>query len=565
MRLALLTRLRTAPLVIALCCFSAAWIGDVWYDVVRQVDAARTRALRDSSHEAGNFARLIEEHTIRTIGAADQALRFICYEYLEEGDRVDLSLLLAKGVIPGDIANLYSIVAPDGQVVLASKPGRRVNVADRDHIRVHVESAHTGLVISKPVLGRITGQWSLQLTRRISHADGRLAGVAVVSLDPFYFSRLYQAAQITSNSVVTLIGADGVVRARRSTDVGALGQDVSSDEQFRLIGSRNSGVITGRSHIDGRIRMSVFRRLADYPLLVVVEVDLADIEDMLAPLRSQHIRQAAISTVGILLFTAILLLLTRRLLHSRAQAVSANAAKSQFLSNMSHELRTPLNGILGYAELLKMDAILDEHREYAGVIQASGLHLLSLVDKLLQLNRMEARQEALAPAMEDIRRLVAGVIANHRDAARSKALDLRVRIDEHVPQMLECDRAKLIQVLHHLLDNAIRFTKAGHVELMLTPADGKLIFLIADTGPGIPADLQANVFNKFYQVDSSDSRASDGAGLGLSLVRELVAAMGGEVGIESTSRAGSTFYFTLPVPREENASAVKPAATEETT
>jgi len=553
MRARLLKRLRTAPLVVALCLFSAAWIGDVWYSVVLQVDGARADAQRDAATGAANFARLIEEHTVRTLGAADQALQFVRYAYLEQGASLDLGLLLAKQVIPGDIANLYSIVAPDGNVVLASKPWKQVNDADREHIRVHLESNRMGLVVSKPVLGRITGQWSILLTRRIDLPDGRLAGVASVSLDPFYFSRLYQSAQISPHSVVTLVGADGVVRARRATDASTLGQDLSGSEQFRQIGSRRSGLVTGRSHIDGRMRMSAFRRLADYPLLVVVGIDLADIDAALAPRRSQLIGQAIMSSIGILLFTAVLLLLTRRLLLSRAQAVDANSAQRQFLSNMSHELRTPLNSILGYAELLEMDAGQAEHRDYAAEIHASGLHLLSLVDQLLQLNRMETAQEAPVLAVEDIRMLVADVVAVHRDAARAKTLDLRVWIGEHVPNTLACDRAKLVQVLHHLLDNAIRFTAAGQVELVVTPGQGTLIFLVADTGPGIPADLQRKVFDKFYQIDSSDSRCNDGAGLGLPLVRSLVAAMGGEVGLESTPGTGAAFYFTLPCPCAEQA------------
>lgn len=563
MRARLITRLRTAPLVVALCCFSAVWVADVWYSVGQQVDAARTRARHDAITEASNFARLVEEHTVRTIGAADQALQFIKHEFLEKGNELDLGQLLADGVIPGDIANLYSIIGPGGDVVLASRPWKAVNVADRDHVRVHLESNGVGLVISKPVLGRITGRWSLQLTRRIDLRDGRFAGVASVSIDPFYFSRLYQSAQLSPNSIVTLVGADGVVRARRATDASTIGQDLSGSEQFRQIGSQRSGLVTGRSHIDGRMRTSAFRRLKDYPLLVVVGIDLADIEHSLVPLRSQQVGQAVVSTVGIVLFTAVLLLLTRRLLLSRTQAVNANAAKSQFLSNMSHELRTPLNGILGYAELLKMEAGEAEHREYAGVIHDSGLHLLSLVDQLLQLNRMEAQHEGPTLAVEDIRKLICEVIAAHQDAARSKALDLRAWVAEHVPERLECDRAKLVQVLHHLLDNAIRFTEAGSVELALTPREDTLVFLVADTGPGIPAALQAKVFDKFYQIDSSDSRRSAGAGLGLSLVRELVAAMGGEVGITSSPGTGATFYFTLPCPRDDDGRAVKQVPTEE--
>ncbi|SFD55095.1 sensor histidine kinase [Massilia yuzhufengensis] len=542
----LLVRIRTAPLVIALCCFSAVWIADVWYSLARQDQEAHQRALRDAGRDAGNFARMIEEHTVRTIRAGDQALQFIRHEYIEHGARLDLSSLLDKGVIPGDIVNLYSVVGPDGQLVLASKPSPPLSLADRAHIRSHLEQPGLGLIISKPVLGRITHQWSLQLTRRIDLADGSLGGVAAVSLDPFYFTRLYESAQISPNSVVTLVGTDGIVRARRSTDASTLGQDVSASAQFRQIGGRRNGLVTVRSNIDGRKRLAAFRRLDAYPLIVVVGIDLSDLDDHLLALRSQQILHASLSTVGIVVFSAVLLLLARRLLLSRAQAVKANAAKTQFLSNMSHELRTPLNGILGYAELLSMDARDAEHREYAEVIRSSGLHLLSLVDQLLQLNRLEAGTELPQLASEDLRALVEQVVSGHHGAARARGLALLCRIGEDVPQRWVCDREKLRQVLDHLLHNAIRFTDAGQVELALEAAEDRLVFTVADTGPGIPASAQERVFDRFFQVDSSDTRSSDGAGLGLTLVRELLALMGGEVEIKSAPGIGTTVVFTLP-------------------
>ncbi len=563
MKKSILGRIRIAPLVVALCCFSALWIADVWYSVARQMEAARQRAMQEAVRDASNFARLIEEHTVRTLQAADQALQFIRHQYLENGARLALRPLVDKGVIPGDIINLYSIVGADGNLILASKPSQAVSLADREHIRIHMGQQDVGLFISKPVMGRITQRWSIQLTRRIPLADGSPGGVAAVSLDPFYFTRLYQSAQISPNSVVAMIGTDGIVRARRSTDTSSLGQDLSLSEQFRAIGNKRNGLITGPSPIDGRKRISAFRRLEAYPIIVVVGIDLADVEGRLSTLRTQQVLQASLSTIGIVLFSAVLLLLTRRLMLSRAQAVEANASKTQFLSNMSHELRTPLNGILGYAELLAMEVSSAEHREYAANIRESGLHLLSLVDQLLQLNRIEAGIEAPVLALENTRALVEQVLARHRDAARDKGLDLRYWIGNEVPQTLACDRVKLGQVLDHLLHNAIRFTDAGHVEVAVTASQDKLIFLVSDTGPGIPETLHSHVFDKFYQVDSSDSRASGGAGVGLTLVRELVALIGGEVGIKPASGVGTTFFVTLPRKRKDNPHGGQPRLSKE--
>lgn len=555
---------RTAPLVVALCCFTAVWIGDVWYSTFTQIYAARDRALDSAARDASVFARVIEEHTVRTIQSADQAVQFVRYEYLEEGSKLDLNRLLDTGTILGDIFNLYSVIGPDGRLKLSSQPFKPVNLADREHVRVHMGPGERGLFISKPVLGRVSNKWSIQLTRRINDRDGGFGGVVVVSMDPFYFARLYESAQISPHSVVALIGTDGVVRARRSANLSQIGQDVSSSALLRQIGTSTSGVIRTTGLADDRERVYAFRRLGAYPLLAVVGIDVADLSDSLAAMRLQLLTQATVSTLAILLFTAVLLLLTRGVLRSRADAIRANAAKTQFLSNMSHELRTPLNGILGYAELLKDETDREEQREFAQIIHASGMHLLSLVNQLLQLNKIEAGREAPALADEAIRPLVAEAISGHRSSAQLKGLSLLVTISPLVPEKITCDRMKLLQVLNNLLHNAIKFTDAGKVDLALDVTVDELMFSVTDTGRGIPAALHGKVFDKFFQVDSGDARISDGSGLGLSLVRELVTVMGGSIAVASAPGVGTTFHFTLPRERVASASAAQAVRYEET-
>jgi signal transduction histidine kinase len=472
-------------------------------------------------------------------------VRFIQYDWRNKGKGVDLARLVEHGVVLGDIFNLYSIVDANGDVVLSSQPFKPVNLSDREHVRIHRERTDAGLFISKPVLGRVSHKWSIQLTRRIDLPDGGFGGVVVVSMDPFYFTRLYESARIGEHSVVTLIGTDGVVRARRSGGASTIGQNVSGGALMRRIGARTDGVLRETSSIDGRERVYAFRRLDSYPLLVVVGIDVDDVSRGIAPLRTQLVAQAAASTLAILVFTGVLLALIRRLIRSRAVALKANAAKTQFLSNMSHELRTPLNGILGYAELLGYELADATHREYAAIIQDSGNHLLALVNQLLQLNRIEAGRERLLLAPEDPRTLAAQVLNAHRSGAMKKSLALDVTVGAGVPAVVECDRVKLVQVLHNLLHNAIKFTDAGAVRLALARTGDHLEFAVSDTGRGIPDEVRERVFERFFQVDAGDARISDGSGLGLALVRELVALMGGNVAVES-GHGGTVFRFTLP-------------------
>lgn len=552
------SNVRTGSLVTLLISFSAALLAGVWVSTTHQIDVARERALGDAAHDAASYARVIEEHTGRTIQSADQAVRFLKYDYQKRGQRVDLAGLVDKGVILGDIFNLYSIIDANGNVVLSSKPFTPVNLAYREHVRVHRERNDVGLFISKPVLGRVSSKWSIQLTRRIDLPDGGFGGVVVVSMDPFYFTRLYQSADIGAHSVVTLVGMDGVVRARRTAGASEIGQDLSRSALLRDMGRRASGVLRVNSPIDGRERVYAFRRLDTYPLIVIVGIDVEDAFAAIEPLRTELVAQAVASTLVILLFTGVLLALIRRLIRSRTRAIQANAAKTQFLSNMSHELRTPLNGILGYAELLSYELRDDEHRDYAAIIYDSGSHLLALVNQLLQLNRIEAGREQLLTAPENLRSLMTQAINAHRSSARKRSLALEMHVDSEVPAAVDCDRVKLLQVLHNLLHNAIKFTDAGQVGLTLARYGDHLVFAVSDTGRGIPPGLQERVFEKFFQVDAGDARISDGSGLGLALVHDLVTVMGGHITVKSRPGA-TTFRFSLPcrIPCSEAEAAVE--------
>jgi signal transduction histidine kinase len=307
-----------------------------------------------------------------------------------------------------------------------------------------------------------------------------------------------------------------------------------------------SGTFTRKSMLDGRERVYAYRRIGHYPLHVVVGLDTADVLGDYEPLKDKLLQQAQLVTLAIALFTGLLLVLIRRLVQRRAQALSASAAKTQFLSNMSHELRTPLNGILGYAELLRDDLPPGEPREFAQIIHDSGSHLLALVNQILQLNKIEAGKERLALEPVDLHHLVGQMVNAHRSSAQAKGLALRCEIAPAAPQHIQCDRIKLMQVLNNLLHNAIKFTEHGWVVLALAPCDAGLCFAVQDTGPGIPDEVQQLVFEKFFQVDAQAARRSDGTGLGLSLVRELVELMDGKVRLESRLGVGTCFSFTLP-------------------
>ena len=307
---------------------------------------------------------------------------------------------------------------------------------------------------------------------------------------------------------------------------------------------------------DGVERIYAFRTLRDYPLHVVVGISVDEALTAFHATQRKSIALAALSTVGIVAVTLLLMALVSRLERSRAQAEAASRAKSEFLANMSHELRTPLNGILGYSELLREDLAGTEQATYADAVHRSGTHLLELVNDVLDLNKIEAGHVAVVRAPEDVRAIVAEAVANHQAFAQGKGLTLAVDVAADVPPSIVCDRTKVLRVLNNLLHNAIKFTETGEVRARVYVGAGDVVFAVSDTGPGIPLAMQAAVFEKFVQADSSLARAHEGTGLGLALCRQLAELLGGTITLVSQPGTGTTFAFALPLLSSEHAAQV---------
>ena len=237
-----------------------------------------------------------------------------------------------------------------------------------------------------------------------------------------------------------------------------------------------------------------------------------------------------------------------RLEDARHSAEEANRMKSEFLANMSHELRTPLNGILGFAELLEMELEDPAQREYAQAIRTSGDHLLALVTAILDLAKIEAGRMDFDLTTLDLPALLTEVVGLQKGHAQAKNLALELLTDK-LPDVVFGDRMRLRQVLLNLINNALKFTTHGSVTVRASRVDDRVRIEVQDSGIGIKLVDQQLIFEKFRQSESSITRNHQGSGLGLTLAKELVEHMGGEIGVISTPGAGSTFYVLLPVGR----------------
>ena len=239
------------------------------------------------------------------------------------------------------------------------------------------------------------------------------------------------------------------------------------------------------------------------------------------------------------------------LIKARQAADSANKAKSEFLANMSHEIRTPLNGILGMLQLMGSTTLNDEQKEYLVTAVKSTVRLTRLLSDILDLSRVEAGKIVLHQAAFDIAGQREAALDIFALEAKEKGLALDFTLDARLPPRLIGDKSRLQQILFNLIGNAIKFTDTGRVQVAVTPLGRqngflRVLFTISDTGIGIADDLLHTLFEPFTQAEGSYTRRFQGAGLGLSIVRKLVALLGGALAVDSTEGVGTTMYLSLP-------------------
>jgi signal transduction histidine kinase/CheY-like chemotaxis protein len=567
------SRIATALAVFLLLAMLATLGVAIWF--------ARDQAVEEWRGQLDNLSLVLAEQGAQEVKSAflvlDSIAETVAAQGVQQADALRGKLATQRhfdsmrdkirGLPQVDVA---TIVAANGDVInfTRSFPAPAINLADRDYFQAHLRNPKLGVYVSQPVRNKGNGQWTFYLSRKLTGPRGEFLGLALVGFSSTFLSQFYQKINLGDDATVTLYRRDFTVLARWPHDDRLMGKVNRSGSTYQIIEVQKKAhdvieVALPRLAQGGEKvrRMGAARLIDGYPLIVNVTVTDVRFLDQWRRFSTVLSLVGGLSAVAMMLIFAVLI----RLLKSRERdmeetrklksvAEAASLAKSDFLAMMSHEIRTPLTAIIGFAEILDKTHAGETGggtgSNAGAIILRNGQHLLTIINDILDISKIEAGRLPLEQLTFSPHEVAEGVHAMMASQAQAKGLRFDLRVSYPLPAQVIGDPTRWKQILFNLASNAIKFTSLGSVTMAVRyDVDrARLVSTFTDTGIGIAPEHQANLFRPFSQADSSVARKYGGTGLGLYLVNQLAARMGGAVTVDSSPGRGSVFEVAIDAP-----------------
>jgi signal transduction histidine kinase len=537
-------------------------------------------------------SRVTAERTSQTFAAADVLVRSIVdmaikpspgeAETLSERAKTEAfhdALFRLQKLLPE--IDVTAVIDADGNAIGSSReyPVPKVNIVDVPFFATLKEKPDSGLIISDPILARLSGNQTLYIARSMVDAVGRFQGIVMAGISVNYFQKYFSGIDLGATSTVTLVNQDVRVLARWPDRDGLVGKRLAgmASGPRPASGATATIVADDNSRNARRIVVTGFE-VGQHPMfLAISRTEVA----LLQPWRSALVFIVLFATTSLVVLGVLAAFVLRaitheerwgnalmerevrlsrqaiELAHARDVAETANRARGVFMANMSHELRTPLNAILGFSEILEKGLFgplgNPRYREFAADIHASGRHLLEVIGNILDLAKVDAGKLELFAQDFDVVEIMQSCGRLMSEAANAAGVSLEV-LAPLGPVYIQGDPTRVRQILLNLLSNAVKFTPRGKtVTLAGEPVEDGFILRVIDTGIGMTEEETVKAMEPFRQIDSSMARRYQGTGLGLPLAKSLVTLHEGEMDIRSVPGEGTTVTVWLPTQQLSNA------------